>query len=59
MYVGEGEALLRNTFHRARLAAPSIIFFDEADVVASKRLVCSISLDRVLCVVIKRPRIFL
>ncbi|CAL5399293.1 unnamed protein product [Camellia sinensis] len=37
MYVGEGEALLRNTFRRARLAAPSIIFFDEADVVAAKR----------------------
>ncbi|KAF9595456.1 hypothetical protein IFM89_000374 [Coptis chinensis] len=37
MYVGEGEALLRHTFQRARLAAPSIIFFDEADVVASKR----------------------
>ncbi|KAM3269219.1 cell division control protein 48 B isoform X1 [Capsicum chacoense] len=37
MYVGEGEALLRNTFRRARLAAPSIIFFDEADVVATKR----------------------
>ncbi|KAL3654308.1 Cell division control protein 48 B [Castilleja foliolosa] len=37
MYVGEGEALLRNTFTKARLAAPSIIFFDEADVVAAKR----------------------
>ncbi|XP_076947217.1 cell division control protein 48 homolog B-like [Bidens hawaiensis] len=37
MFVGEGEALLRNTFHRARLVAPSIIFFDEADVVAAKR----------------------
>ncbi|KAK5817153.1 hypothetical protein PVK06_022076 [Gossypium arboreum] len=37
MYVGEGEALLRNSFRRARLAAPSIIFFDEADVVAAKR----------------------
>ncbi|KAG6601479.1 Cell division control protein 48-like B, partial [Cucurbita argyrosperma subsp. sororia] len=37
MYVGEGEALLRNTFRRARLSAPSIIFFDEADVVAAKR----------------------
>ncbi|KAL1551136.1 Cell division control protein 48 B [Salvia divinorum] len=37
MYVGEGEALLRNTFRKARLAAPSIIFFDEADVVAAKR----------------------
>ncbi|CAL5389579.1 unnamed protein product [Camellia sinensis] len=37
MYVGEGEALLHNTFRRARLAAPSIIFFDEAEVVAAKR----------------------
>ncbi|KAL7265458.1 hypothetical protein ACSBR1_003268 [Camellia fascicularis] len=37
MYVGEGEALLHNTFRRARLAAPSIIFCDEADVVAAKR----------------------
>lgn len=37
MYVGEGEALLRNTFRKARLAAPSVIFFDEADVVAAKR----------------------
>ncbi|XP_027360244.1 cell division control protein 48 homolog B isoform X1 [Abrus precatorius] len=37
MYVGEGEALLRKTFQKARLAAPSIIFFDEADVVAAKR----------------------
>ncbi|CAL5395692.1 unnamed protein product [Camellia sinensis] len=36
-YVGEGEALLHNTFRRARLAALSIIFFDEADVVAAKR----------------------
>ncbi|KAK6157832.1 hypothetical protein DH2020_012080 [Rehmannia glutinosa] len=36
MYVGEGEALLRNTFRKARLAAPSIIFFDEADVVGAK-----------------------
>ncbi|KNA03964.1 hypothetical protein SOVF_204140 [Spinacia oleracea] len=37
MYVGEGEALLRNTFQRARLAAPSILFFDEADVIAARR----------------------
>eukprot|EP01018_Ginkgo_biloba_P035549 Gb_41085 [translate_table: standard] len=37
MYVGEGEALLRETFQRARLAAPSIIFFDEADAIAAKR----------------------
>lgn len=50
MYVGEGEALLRNTFQRARLAAPSIIFFDEADVVAAKRLVCYIYSIRFFCV---------
>ncbi|KAH9299256.1 hypothetical protein KI387_030938, partial [Taxus chinensis] len=37
MYVGEGEAILRETFQRARLAAPSIIFFDEADAIAAKR----------------------
>ncbi|KAH7840926.1 hypothetical protein Vadar_023406 [Vaccinium darrowii] len=37
MHVGEGEALLQNAFRRARLAAPSIIFFDEADVAAAKR----------------------
>ncbi|XP_050238866.1 cell division control protein 48 homolog B-like isoform X2 [Mercurialis annua] len=37
MYVGEGEALLRNTFQRARLAAPSMIFFDEINVIAPKR----------------------
>ncbi|KAH7387934.1 hypothetical protein KP509_16G049300 [Ceratopteris richardii] len=37
MYVGEGEALLRETFRRARLVAPSIVFFDEADSVAARR----------------------
>jgi SpoVK/Ycf46/Vps4 family AAA+-type ATPase len=37
MYVGEGEALLRETFRRARLAAPAIVFFDEADAVATRR----------------------
>ncbi|KAF8658797.1 hypothetical protein HU200_059284 [Digitaria exilis] len=36
-YVGEGEALLRGTFQKARLASPSIIFFDEADAIAPKR----------------------
>ncbi|KAK8449107.1 hypothetical protein SEVIR_7G163000v4 [Setaria viridis] len=36
-YVGEGEALLRRTFQKARLASPSIIFFDEADAIAPKR----------------------
>ncbi|MEW5302448.1 MAG: hypothetical protein WDW36_005234 [Sanguina aurantia] len=37
MYVGEGEALLRDTFGRARMAAPSIIFLDEVDAVAASR----------------------
>ncbi|KAL5570904.1 hypothetical protein UlMin_020501 [Ulmus minor] len=37
MYAGDGEPLLRNTFQRARLVAPGIIFFDEADVVTGKR----------------------
>ncbi|XP_042377914.1 cell division control protein 48 homolog B-like [Zingiber officinale] len=36
-YVGEGEALLRRIFQKARLAAPSIIFFDEVDSIAPKR----------------------
>ncbi|KAI0493057.1 hypothetical protein KFK09_027333 [Dendrobium nobile] len=36
-YVGEGEALLRRTFQKARLTAPSILFFDEADAIAPKR----------------------
>ncbi|KAL3693889.1 hypothetical protein R1sor_007540 [Riccia sorocarpa] len=37
MYVGEGEALVRETFRQGRLAAPSIIFLDEVDAVASRR----------------------
>lgn len=37
MYVGEGEATLRDTFRRARLAAPAIIFLDEADALAPRR----------------------
>lgn len=36
-YVGEGEELLRKTFKKARFAAPSILFFDEADAIAPKR----------------------
>lgn len=34
MYVGEGEALLRATFRRARLASPAILFLDEVDALA-------------------------
>jgi SpoVK/Ycf46/Vps4 family AAA+-type ATPase len=37
MYMGEGEAVLRDTFRRARLASPSIIFLDEADALAPRR----------------------
>ncbi len=33
MYVGEGEALLRDAFQRARLTAPAIIFIDEIDAI--------------------------
>lgn len=36
MYVGEGEALLREAFKKARLAAPSIVFLDEIDAMAGK-----------------------
>lgn len=37
MYVGEGEALLRATFRRARLAAPAILFLDEVDALAGQQ----------------------
>jgi AAA family ATPase len=36
-YVGESERAVRNLFQRARGAAPSMIFFDEIDAIASKR----------------------
>ncbi|KAI7845553.1 hypothetical protein COHA_000844 [Chlorella ohadii] len=38
MYVGEGEAILRDTFRRARLVAPSIVFLDELDSLVGKRV---------------------
>lgn len=41
MYVGEGEALLRQAFARARLTAPAVIFIDELDSVAGD-LMCRI-----------------
>ena len=40
MYVGEGEALLRAAFQRARLAAPSILFLDEVDALVGAYLPC-------------------
>lgn len=38
-FVGQGEGYLREMFRKARLAGKSIIFFDEVDAVAGKRLV--------------------
>lgn len=36
-WVGESERAVRQVFHKARAAAPSIIFFDEIDALASRR----------------------
>jgi len=36
-YVGESEKAVREVFERARQAAPSIVFFDEIDAVATNR----------------------
>jgi ATP-dependent 26S proteasome regulatory subunit len=46
MYVGEGEALLRAAFQRARMTAPSIILIDEIDAVIGRLSIapCSILL---------------
>jgi transitional endoplasmic reticulum ATPase len=37
MYVGESERGVREIFHKARQAAPCIVFFDEIDAMASTR----------------------
>ena len=36
-WVGESEKAIRQVFHKARSAAPCVVFFDEIDAVASKR----------------------
>jgi len=36
-WVGESERAVRETFHKARMAAPAIIFFDEIDAVVPRR----------------------
>ncbi|MDR2831133.1 MAG: proteasome-activating nucleotidase [Methanobrevibacter sp.] len=45
-YIGEGARLVRNVFELAKEKAPSIIFIDELDAVAAKRLKSSVSGDR-------------
>ena len=37
MYVGQSEENVREVFHRARLAAPCVVFFDELDALAPNR----------------------
>ena len=36
-WVGESERAVREVFHRARAAAPAIVFFDEIDALAGER----------------------
>ncbi|KAG0302503.1 hypothetical protein BGZ98_007441 [Dissophora globulifera] len=36
-FVGDSEKTIRETFHQARLSAPSIVFFDEIDTIVGKR----------------------
>ncbi|GME88068.1 unnamed protein product [Ambrosiozyma monospora] len=36
-YVGESEKTIREIFHKARMSAPSIIFIDEIDAIATNR----------------------
>ena len=36
-YVGDSEKNIRDIFRKARLCAPTIIFFDEIDAIARKR----------------------
>lgn len=45
-YIGEGARLVREVFELAKEKAPSIIFIDEVDAVAAKRLKSSTSGDR-------------
>ncbi|MGN1363466.1 MAG: proteasome-activating nucleotidase [Methanobrevibacter sp.] len=45
-YIGEGARLVREVFELAKEKAPSIIFIDEIDAVAAKRLKSSTSGDR-------------
>ena len=49
-YVGDTEKAVRDIFKKARMSAPSIIFFDEIDAMASQRSNDSTGVeDKVLC----------
>lgn len=45
-YLGEGPRMVRDLFRLARVKAPSIVFIDEVDSIATKRFDASTSADR-------------
>ena len=51
-YIGEGARLVREVFELAKEKAPAIIFIDELDAVAAKRLKSSTSGDREVHIII-------
>ncbi|KAJ6140454.1 ATPase [Penicillium chermesinum] len=55
MYVGESERSLREIFRKARAARPSIIFFDEIDAIAGRRMIAATNKPDVLDPALMRP----
>jgi SpoVK/Ycf46/Vps4 family AAA+-type ATPase len=47
-YVGDSEKAVRDIFRKARLCAPSVVFFDEIDAIAPQRTNSTDVADRVL-----------